>query len=68
MGKYKKGSQLTWFDAASCIANGVPIYHRDKVQTAGWTQNWSIRYIIQQANRGALYACWRKRDNTTGAK
>jgi len=61
MGKYKKGIQLTWFDAVSCIENGVPIYHRDKVQSSGWTQNWTIKYVIQQAKRGSLYSCCLKR-------
>jgi hypothetical protein len=41
--------------ALSMIARGDPIYERHKLQTAGWTQSWPIRLVINAVNRRHLF-------------
>ena len=47
MAKWERGGVIEDVDMAlSMIARGDPIYERHKLQTAGWTQSWPIRHVM----------------------
>ncbi len=54
--KWQRGGVIEDVDMAlSMIARGDPIYERHKLQTAGWTQSWPIRLVINAVYRRHLY-------------
>jgi len=52
MSKHRKGGILSAIDVVSEIEKGRPVYHRHKLQNAGWAQNWQIHMVINDAKRG----------------
>ncbi|WP_144379540.1 hypothetical protein [Mesorhizobium amorphae] len=54
--KWERGGAIDDVDMAlSMIARGDPIYERHKLQTAGWTQGWPIRHVMNSVTRRALF-------------
>jgi hypothetical protein len=54
--KWERGGAIDDVDMAlSMIARGDPIYERHKLQTAGWTQSWPIRHVMNAVTRRHLF-------------
>lgn len=54
--KWERGGAIDDVDMAlSMIARGDPIYENHKVQTAGWTQSWTIRHVMNVVMRRRLF-------------
>lgn len=54
--KWERGGAIDDVDVAlSMIARGDPIYERHKLQTAGWTQSWPIRLVMNAVDRRRLF-------------
>ena len=54
--KWERGGVIEDVDVAlSMIARGDPIYERHKLQTAGWTQSWQVRYVMGAVRRRHLF-------------
>ena len=46
MRKWRKGERIkSVVEVVEAIASDKPIFQGDKVQTSGWTQNWSAALI-----------------------
>lgn len=56
MSKWERGGAINDVDMAlSMIARGDPIYERHKLQTAGWTQSWQIRHVMNAVQSRHLF-------------
>lgn len=54
--RWERGGVIEDVDVAlSMIARGEPIYERHKLQTAGWTQSWPIRLVMNAVARRHLF-------------
>lgn len=65
MSKWEKGGCIEDLDMAlAMIARGEPIYERNKLQTAGWTQSWPIRHVMNSVARRHLFIALPANRNT----